>query len=280
MTAPTVPTVTLLNGLNLPALGLGTASILGDDAVAAVKAAISAGYRLIDTAENYKNEEAVGQGIRESGLDRDEILITSKFNKAWHSVDGVRQAWQASCERLGVDHIDVFLCHWPNPDQDRYVEAVKGLKALLDDGSIRAIGVSNFKPTHLQRVLDETGIVPDLNQIQLSPYANRADARAWAAEHGMVTESWSPIGGRDGALRGDPLLAEIGGRHGKSAAQVVLRWHHQMGLVAIPRSSNPGRMAENLDIFDFELTDDEMAQVTGLGKGAEAEVVDSDNAGH
>jgi 2,5-diketo-D-gluconate reductase A len=273
------PTIGLRNGAEIPALGIGTSPLRGAESTAQIRAAIEAGYRLIDTAENYGNEDAVGQGIRDSGIDRSEIFLTTKFNRRWHSVDGVAQAYQASRERLGVDYIDLLLVHWPNPDQDRYVEAVQGLQTLLDSGDLRAIGVSNFKPAHLQRVLDETGIVPDVNQIQLSPYSTRAQSRSYDAEHGIVTESWSPLGASSDALRNDPAITEIAKAHGRSATQVVLRWHVQLGLVAIPRSGNPGRIAENIDIFDFELTSNEMDRINALDRG-EADVADSDRTGH
>jgi 2,5-diketo-D-gluconate reductase A len=260
-------------------LGIGTSPLRGNECAAQVRTAIGAGYRLVDTAENYRNEDAVGQGIRDSGVDRSEIFVTTKFNRRWHSVDGVRQAYEASRQRLGFDDIDMLMVHWPNPDQDRYVEAVQGLAALLEAGDIRAIGVSNFKPAHLQRVFDETGLVPDVNQIQLSPYATRADSRAYHAEHGIVTESWSPLGASGGELRNDPVVTKIAAQHGKSATQVVLRWHVQLGLVVIPRSSNPGRIAENIDIFDFELDESEIEAITGLDRG-DAEVADSDVVGH
>jgi 2,5-diketo-D-gluconate reductase A len=260
-------------------LGIGTSPLRGAESTAQIRAAIEAGYRLIDTAENYGNEDAVGQGIRDSGIDRSEIFLTSKFNRKWHSVDGVRQAYQASRERLGVDYLDLLLVHWPNPDQDRYVEAVQGLQALLEAGELGAIGVSNYKPAHLQRVLDETGIVPDVNQIQLSPYTTRADSRSFHTEHGIVTESYSPLGASGGELRNDPVVTEIAEAHGRSPTQVVLRWHVQHGLVAIPRSGNPGRIAENIDIFDFELTPEQMDRITALDRG-EAEVTDSDQFGH
>ena len=260
-------------------LGIGTSPLRGAESTAQIRAAIEAGYRLIDTAENYGNEDAVGQGIRDSGIDRSEIFLTSKFNRKWHSVDGARQAYQASRDRLGVDYIDLLLVHWPNPDQGRYVEAVQGLQALLESGALRAIGVSNFKPSHLQRVLDETGIVPHVNQIQLSPYTSRADSRAYHAEHGIVTESYSPLGASGGALRNDPTITEIAEVHGKSTTQVVLRWHVQLGLVAIPRSGNPGRIAENIDLFDFELASEEMSRISGLDRG-ESGTTDSDEFGH
>jgi 2,5-diketo-D-gluconate reductase A len=272
-------TLPLRNGAEIPTLGLGTSPLVGDESVRQVRTALEAGYRLIDTAENYRNEEAVGQAIRESSIDRSEIFITTKFNRHWHSVDRVRQAYQASLKRLGVDYIDLLLVHWPNPDQDRYVDAVRGLQAMLDNGGLRAIGTSNFKPAHLQRVLDETGITPDVNQIELNPYATRNASRDYHAAHGIVTESYSPIGASGAELRNDPVITAIAKDHGKSPTQVVLRWHIQLGLVAIPRSSNPGRIAENIDIFDFELTEEEMTKITALDRG-ESEITDSDVFGH
>jgi 2,5-diketo-D-gluconate reductase A len=273
------PTLGLRNGAEIPVLGIGTSPLRGAGSTAQIRTAVEAGYRLIDTAENYGNEDAVGQGIRDSGIARSEIFLTSKFNRKWHSVDGVRQAYEASCERLGVDNLDLLLVHWPNPDQGRYVEAVQGLQALLESGELRAIGVSNFKPAHLQRVLDETGIVPDVNQIQLSPYNSRGDSRGYHAERGIVTESYSPLGASGGALRNDPTITEIARDHGKSATQVVLRWHVQLGLVAIPRSGNPGRIAENIDIFDLELSSEEMSRIDALDRGG-AGITDSDEFGH
>jgi 2,5-diketo-D-gluconate reductase A len=279
VTTTLAPTLNLLHGASIPVLGLGTSPLLGDDAAAAVRCALEAGYRLIDTAENYRNEDGVGQGIRDSGVDRSEIFVTTKFNKEWHSVDGARRAHDASLERLGLDYIDLLLVHWPNPGQGRFSDAVRGLAALLDEGSLKAIGVSNFKPAHLRQVIAETGVTPDVNQIQLSPYTTRNTSRAFNHEHGIVTESWSPLGASDAGLRTDPLIVGIGEKYGKSATQVVLRWHVQLGLVAIPRSSNPGRIAENITIFDFELTADEMAAISALDQG-EAHAADSDAVGH
>jgi 2,5-diketo-D-gluconate reductase A len=273
------PTLLLRNGAEIPVLGLGTSPLQGTESAKQVRTALEAGYRLIDTAENYRNEDAVGQALRDSGIDRSEVFITTKFNRRWHSVDGVRQAYEASLERLGVDYADLLLVHWPNPDQDRYVDALRGLDALLSDTGLRAIGTSNFKPAHLQRVLDETGITPDVNQIQLSPYSTRNQSRAYHAAHGIVTESWSPLGASGDELRNDPVITGIAEDHGKSPTQVVLRWHVQLGLVVIPRSSNPGRMAENLNIFDFELTEQEMSTIGSLDRG-DAVVRDSDEFGH
>ncbi|SDT39640.1 2,5-diketo-D-gluconate reductase A [Friedmanniella luteola] len=276
---PATPTVPLRNGLALPVIGLGTWPLRGADAAAAVRTALETGYRLVDCAENYRNEDGVGQGIRDSAVPREDVVITTKFNREWHSVDGVRQAWRASTERLGVEYLDVFMVHWPNPGQDRYVEAVRGLAALLEDGSIRAVGVSNFTPAHLQRLEEEAGLVPDLNQIQLSPYAARRASQAYHREHGIVTESWSPIGGSADGLRSDPVIADIAAEVGRTPTQVVLRWHVQTGLVAVPKSADPGRIAENLDVFDFALDDEQLARVDALDRG-EVDVADPETFGH
>jgi 2,5-diketo-D-gluconate reductase A len=273
------PTLPLRNGADIPVLGIGTSPLQGAESATQVRTALEAGYRLIDTAENYRNEDAVGQAIRDSGIDRSEVFITTKFNRRWHSVDGVRQTYEASLKRLGVDYIDLLLVHWPNPDQDRYVDALRGLDALLSDTGLRAIGTSNFKPAHLQRVLDETGITPEVNQIQLSPYSARGASRAYHAAHDIVTESYSPLGASGEELRNHPVITGIAKDRGKSATQVVLRWHIQLGLVAIPRSGNPGRIAENIDIFDFELSEQEMDAISGLDRG-ESVATDSDVVGH
>jgi 2,5-diketo-D-gluconate reductase A len=272
------PTVQLIHGSAIPVLGFGTSPLQGAEAATAVRTALETGYRLIDTAENYHNEDAVGRGIRESGIDRAELFVTSKFNRQWHSVAGVQRAHEASLDRLGLDYLDLLLVHWPNPDQDHYVDAVRGLGELLDSGALRAIGTSNFKPAHLQRVLDETGIVPDVNQIQLNPYTTRQASRAFHTEHQIVTESYSPIGASSD-LRSDPVINEVAGNYGKSATQVILRWHIQLGLVPIPKSGNPDRMAENFDVFDFELADADMEAITSLDRG-ENHATDSDVFGH
>jgi 2,5-diketo-D-gluconate reductase A len=272
------PTVQLIHGSTIPVLGFGTSPLQGAEAATAVRTALETGYRLIDTAENYHNEDAVGRGIRESGLDRAEVFVTSKFNRQWHSVAGVQRAHEASLDRLGLDYLDLLLVHWPNPDQDHYVDAVRGLGELLDSGALRAIGTSNFKPAHLQRVLDETGIVPDVNQIQLNPYTTRQASRAFHTEHQIVTESYSPLGASSD-LRSDPVINEVAGNYGKSATQVILRWHIQLGLVPIPKSGNPDRMAENFDVFDFDLADADMEAITSLDRG-ENHATDSDVFGH
>lgn len=277
--APAAPTRKLVHGAEIPVLGLGTSPVVGDEVVRQVATAVEAGFRLIDTAENYDNEEGVGEGLRVSGADRSVIFLTSKFNRRWHSVDGVRQALEASLERLGTDYLDLFLVHWPNPDADHYVDAVRGLEALREEGLLKAIGVSNFKPHHLQRVVDETGIIPDVNQVQLSPYSTRPDVRATNDTYGIATESWSPLGADSTTLREDARLAGIAERLDQTPTQVILRWHVQMGLVAIPKSTSPAHLAENIGVFSFELTDEDMDAISALDQG-DAELTDSDVFGH
>lgn len=279
MTDAIAPTLTLPHGAQMPRLGLGTWPLRGDDAEKAVAAAIDNGYRLIDTAENYENEEAVGRGIRASGVDRDEIFITTKFNKKWHGRGLVLDAFEASAERLGVDRIDLLLIHWPNPAEDAYVDAWRGMLGLIESGRVRAIGTSNFKPAHLQRIIDATGVIPDVNQIQLSPELIRFDARQYHFEHGIVTESWSPLGGQGAHVLDSPVIARIAEEHGRTPGQIVLRWHFELGLVSVPKSASVERMRENIAIFDFELTPQEVADISALDTGEE-NAADSDSFGH
>lgn len=273
-----VPAVTLGNGVAMPALGLGTWPLDNLEAEAAVAAAIAAGYRLIDTAENYGNERGVGRAVRASGVARDELFVTTKFDGRWHSVEGVRKAFARSARRLGLERIDLFLIHWPLPARGRYVDAWRGLVRLLEDGDVRAIGVSNFKPAHLERLLDATGVAPHVNQVQLNPWIARAAERRFHAGHGIVTESWAPIG-KGGDLLAQPAVVRAARRHGKTPAQVVLRWHVQLGLVAIPKTAHPRRLVENLAVFDFALGAEEMDEITALDRGGEG-VIDSDVFGH
>jgi 2,5-diketo-D-gluconate reductase A len=273
-----VPTITLANGVGMPALGLGTSPMGDEETEATVTGALRTGYRLVDTAENYGNERGVGRGIRASGVDRDEVFVTTKFNERWHGFEEAQQAFANSAERLGLDRIDLLLIHWPVPRKDRYVDAWRGLVKLLEDGKVRAIGVSNFKPAHIDRLLDETGVAPHVNQVQLDPRIGRADQRSYHAAHGIVTESWSPIG-QGGGLLADPTIAGVARRRSKTPAQVVLRWHVQLGLIPIPKTSKPHRLAENIDVFDFELSSEEMDEITALDRHGEG-AVDSDRFGH
>jgi 2,5-diketo-D-gluconate reductase A len=240
---------------------------------------MEAGYRLVDTAENYGNEVGVGRGVKASGVAREDVFVTTKFNKRWHGRDLTVQAYERSIDRLGLDYLDLLLIHWPNPGHDRYVEAFQGLVDLLESGRVKAIGTSNFKPAHLDRVIAETGVVPDVNQIQLNPAVTRVAAREYHAAHGIVTESWSPIGGQDVAVLDDPVVTGIAGQIGRTPAQVVLRWHIELGLVAIPKSSDPARLRQNLEVVDFALTPEQVAAISALDQG-EGAAVDSDQTGH
>ncbi|MDF9278213.1 aldo/keto reductase [Arthrobacter sp. EH-1B-1] len=277
MTDAAAPTIELLSGASIPVLGLGTWPLDDEEATTAVEHAVSVGYRLFDTAENYGNEAGVGEGIRRSGIERDQVFITTKFNKQWHGVDGVRKAFEQSAARLGVDYIDLLLVHWPNPEQDRYVDAVKGLAGLREEGLIRAFGVSNFKPAHLERVLD-AGLVPEVNQIQLDPRHTRPDSRHFHSKHGIVTESWSPLGKGSDLLQ-STAVDQLADKYGMTPAQIVLRWHIQLGLVAIPKSANPLRIKQNINLFGFELTQDEVEFLSALDTG-EGDITDSDSFGH
>lgn len=271
-----VPTVTLSHGTAMPRVGLGTSPMNDADAERAVGTALELGYRLIDTAENYRNEVGVGRALKNAP--RDEVFVTSKFNKRWHSVDGARQAFEASAEKLGVEYLDLLLIHWPNPQQDRYVEAWQGLIALREAGLVRAIGTSNFKPAHLQRLIDETGVAPEVNQVQLSPVWAKPAEREFHARHGIVTEAWSPLGkGTD--LLSHPTVQEIAKRHDRSPGQVVLRWETQQNVVPIPKSADRERLAQNLAVFDFDLTDAELASLAALD-GTGRAPADSDHSGH
>jgi 2,5-diketo-D-gluconate reductase A len=271
-----VPVVTLSHGTVMPRVGLGTSPMNDADAERAVSTALELGYRLIDTAENYRNEVGVGRALRTAP--RDELFVTSKFNKRWHSVDGPRQAFEASAEKLGVEYLDLLLIHWPNPEQDRYVDAWQGLIALREAGLVRAIGTSNFKPAHLQRLIDETGVAPEVNQVQLSPVWAKTTEREFHAAHGIVTEAWSPLGkGTD--LLNHPAVQEIAKTHGKAPGQIVLRWETQQDVVPIPKSADPQRLADNLAVFDFELSDAELAALAALDGTARA-AADSDRSGH
>lgn len=270
-------TVALAGGVQLPQMGLGTWPMNDDEAAVAVKSALQIGYRHLDTAENYRNEAGVGQGIRDSGVAREEIFVTTKFNKEWHSVEGARTACEASLKRLGLDYVDLLLIHWPNPAQDRYVQAFEGLLKLRDAGLVHAVGVSNFKVAHLQKLFD-AGLTPQVNQIELSPTRPRKELVALHRAHGVVTESWSPLD-RGGDLLKADAIQKAAAAHGVTPAQVVLRWHVQQGLVAIPKSADPERQRLNLDVFGFALSAAEMAAIDALEQ-PEPKLLDADRFGH
>jgi diketogulonate reductase-like aldo/keto reductase len=260
-----IPEYTLNDGTTLPALGLGTYPMKGEGAVTAIVSALHAGYRLIDTAVNYRNEQEVGEAIRRSGVPRDEIVVTSKIPGRHHAYDDAVASTKDSLDRLGLDRIDLHLIHWPNPGRGLYPQAWRALVDLRSQGLVRSIGVSNFTAEHLDRVIGDTGVTPAVNQIELHPSFPQATMLQANAERGIRTEAWSPLGKRE-APYGEKAVAAAADRHGVTPAQVILRWHVQLGSVPIPKSATPERQRQNLDVFGFELTDDEMAAITGLGR--------------
>ncbi|MBD3803672.1 MAG: aldo/keto reductase [Thioclava sp.] len=256
------PILTLNDGTKIPQLGLGVWKMPDDEAPGIILSALNAGYRHIDTAAAYGNEAGVGRGIAESDVPREEIFVTSKLWNDRQGYDAALRAFDETMDKLGVDTLDLYLIHWPMPAQDQYVDSWKALIRLREEGRIRAIGVSNFLPDHLERLIEETGEAPAINQIELHPYFQQAKQREVHEKLGIATECWSPLG--QGEALSDPILTEIASRYGKSAAQVILRWQVQLGLVTIPKSSNHDRIRENISIFDFELTEAEMAQIKDL----------------
>jgi diketogulonate reductase-like aldo/keto reductase len=255
----------LNDGTTIPAVGFGTAGLRGDDAVEAVTAALENGYRLIDTAVNYGNETEVGEAIRRSGVPREEIVVTSKIPGRHHAYDDAIASTRESLERLGLERIDVHLIHWPNPSQQKFHETWRALVQLRDDGLVRSPGVSNFTQAHLARVIDDTGVRPVINQIELHPYFPQEEMRRVDADLAIVTESWSPMGKRQAPFA-EPVVKAAAEAHGVTPGQVVLRWQLQLGNLPIPLSRNPERQRENLDLDGFELTADEMAAITGLAR--------------
>jgi 2,5-diketo-D-gluconate reductase A len=262
----TIPTVTLNNGVPMPQLGFGVFQVPNDDTAAAVTEALRAGYRSIDTAKAYGNEAGVGDTIRESGIPRDDLFVTTKLWNDDQGYDEALRAYDTSTRALGLDHVDLYLIHWPAPSADRYVETWRALEKLLADGRVRAIGVSNFQPAHLRRLFDETGTVPAVNQIELHPYLQQAELRELHAAQGIVTEAWSPLA-KGGELLAEPVVTELAERHGRTPAQVVLRWHLTLGNVVIPKSVTPSRIRENLDVFGFDLSEEDLAALGTLERG-------------
>lgn len=272
------PLIKLNDGYSIPQVGLGTWPLDDDQVATAVVQALEAGYRHIDTAVKYGNERGVGNGIRASGVDREELFITTKVDGQFQgdrAVEGLNDA----LKRLGLDYVDLFLIHWPLPQRDEYVSTWKTFERLQAEGKVRSIGVSNFKPAHLERLMAETEVVPAVNQIQLNPAITRRAEREFHDKHGIVTQSYSPLGGDGADLLGAPILTQLAEKHGKTPAQLVLRWHVQNGIVTVPKTANPERMRENLDIFDFALDAQDLAELAILDEGPNAGN-DSDVTGH
>lgn len=263
---PAVPSLKMNNGLEIPQLGFGVFLVPPEETRQAVAEALKAGYRLIDTAQGYKNEEGVGAAIAESDVPRDELFITTKLTNSEQGYDTTLTAFDGSMKKLGIDVLDLFLIHWPLPMFDQYVETWRAFEKLLADGRVRSIGVSNFEIAHLERLLAETDVTPAVNQIELHPQFPQEELRAIHDEHGILTESWGPLGQGKGLLE-DPSIVEVAQRKARTPAQVVLRWHLQLGCVVIPKSANPDRMRENIDLFDFELDDADMAEISKVRTG-------------
>ena len=262
-----VPAITLNDGTRIPQLGFGVFQIDPDETAQAVQTALEIGYRHIDTAEMYQNERGVGEGIRNSGVDRADVYITSKLNNGYHKPDDARRAFDETLNKLGFDYVDLFLIHWPLPtlyDGD-FVSTWRTLEEFKKDGRARSIGVSNFQVPHLERLARETEVTPAVNQIEVHPYFTNDDVRGYGAEHGIATEAWSPIA--QGKVLGDPVVTRVAQDAGRSPAQVVLRWHIQRGDIVFPKSVTRQRIEENFALFDFDLGDADMQALTALGKG-------------
>ena len=276
-----IPAIPLNTGASIPQVGVGTWPLDDAQAADAVAAALEIGYRHVDTAHRYGNERGVGEELRRSGLPREEVFVTTKLDGEWQGGDRAIDGLRGNLERLGTDYVDLLLIHWPLPARDEYVSTWRTFEKLHAQGLARAIGVSNFLPEHLDRLAAETAVVPAVNQIQISPAIPRIAQRADNAARGIVTQSWSPLGGGRGAagLLAEPAIARVAERQGRTPAQVVLRWHVQQGLVVLPKSVDPVRLAENLDLFSFELTVDDLADLATLDGGPDAGV-DSRVDGH
>ncbi|MFF3393828.1 aldo/keto reductase [Streptomyces sp. NPDC002669] len=261
-----VPSITLNNGVEMPQLGYGVWQVPDDEAEKAVATAIESGYRSIDTAAIYENERGTGKAVAASGVPREELFVTTKLWNGDQGHDATLRTFDASLDRLGLDYVDLYLIHWPVPAKDAYVDTYRAFEKIHSEGRAKAIGVSNFLPAHLERLLGETSVVPVLNQIELHPQLQQAESRAFHAEHGIRTEAWSPLGQGKGLLE-VPTIVAIARKHERTPAQVVLRWHLRIGNVVIPKSVTPSRIAENIDVFDFELDADDLAALAALDEG-------------
>ncbi|SED92692.1 Aldo/keto reductase [Streptomyces misionensis] len=260
-----VPPIILNNGVEMPQLGFGVWQVQDDEAERAVATALEAGYRSIDTAAAYGNEEGTGRAIAASGLPREDVFVTTKLWNSDQGYDATLRAFDTSLTKLGLDYVDLYLIHWPLPARDTYVDTYKALEKLYADGRARAIGVSNFLPEHLRRLTGETSVIPAVNQIELHPHLQQHAAREYHAELGIATEAWSPLGQGKGLLE-VPAIVAIGQKHNRTPAQVVLRWHIQQGTVVIPKSVTPSRIKENIDVFGFKLDDEDLAAIGALNE--------------
>ncbi len=258
-----VPTYTLHDGNTLPAVGFGTYPLKGEDGIGSLLSALEVGYRLLDTAVNYENEAEVGEALRRSGLPRDQVQVASKLPGRHHAYDDAVASVKGSLQRLGLDYLDLHLIHWPNPSVGKYTEAWRALVDLREQGLVRSIGVSNFTEAHLTEIIDATGVTPVVNQVELHPRFPQAEMRAVHERLGIRTEAWSPMGKRNAPLE-EPAVIQAAERLGVTPGQVILRWHVQLGSLPIPKSSDPERQRQNLDVFGFELSDDEVAAVSAL----------------
>jgi 2,5-diketo-D-gluconate reductase A len=271
--------LTMNDGRQIPQIGLGTYPLDDDEVRDAIVAAAEVGYRLFDTALRYGNEKGVGDGVRATGLPRDEVFVTTKLDGEFQGADRALAGLDASLHRMGLDYVDLLLIHWPLPRRDEYVSTWKTYEKLTAAGLARSIGVSNFKPAHLETLRSETDVVPAVNQIELSPELTRDAARAYHDEHGIVTQAWSPFGGEAAGVLTNPVIRSLADRHGRTPAQIVLRWCIQVGVSAVPKSANPTRIKQNIDVFGFELAPDDMAAISALDAG-EAAAQNSDRIGH
>ena len=267
----TVPTRPLNTGGQIPLIGLGTWPMDDAQAAVAVRSGLQLGYRLVDTAAKYGNEVGVGRGLRESGIPRSEVVVTTKLRGADQGYDSTRAALHASLERLGLDYVDVYLIHWPLPRLERYLDSYRAMLAMRGEGLIRSVGVSNFTKAHIERLDRETGVLPAVNQIQLSPALPRAALHTYLEKHGIVTQSYSPLGRMEGAHRA-PVVHELAQRYGRTPEQIILRWHVQQDLVAIPKSADPERQRANLAVFDFALSPEDMSRLRALDQGESAAI--------
>lgn len=258
-----IPEVTLNDGLKLPCIGFGTYRLNGSDGVETIKQAVKIGYRLLDSAFNYENEGAVGAAVRQCGVPREELRIASKLPGRHHRFQEAIATVEESLYRAGLDYYDLYLIHWPNPKEDLYVEAWQAMIEVKKRGLVRSVGVCNFLPQHLERIIRETGVTPSVDQVELYPFFNQAEQRKWNREHGILTESWSPLGRANSILRNDQIAA-IAKAHRKTITQTILRWHIQLGALPIPKAASEAHQRENLSVFDFSLTDTEMETINGL----------------